>query len=98
MIDVTPNVVNKPDSQCLNQTSFHNITSNNAPSGLRENVITTNTYRFVAKIMVEIWHHYEGERGKVPLGGPYLSIRYVCPLARASHVCQGKEYVERVPL
>ena len=38
MINLTPNVMNKPESQYLNQTSFHDITSNNVSSGQRENV------------------------------------------------------------
>ena len=52
MINLTQNIMNKPESQYLNQTSFHYVTLNIASSGLRENVILTNTYHFGAKFMM----------------------------------------------
>ena len=38
--------MSKTEHKYLYQTSFRDVTSNNASSGLRENVILTNTYLF----------------------------------------------------
>ena len=44
MINLTPNIVHKAESQFFDQTSFHDVTANNASSGVRDNVILTNIY------------------------------------------------------
>ena len=61
-------------------TSFHNVTSNNASPGLRENVILINTYLFGTKIWLEnLTPLGKGSRGKGTPRGPYLPVRCVCP-------------------
>ena len=73
LINLTP-VLQQNRIQYFKQTSFHEVTSNNASLGLRENVILTNI--FGAKIVQEIWYHYgDGEVGKAPMGGPHLPKR-----------------------
>ena len=60
--------MNKPGLQYLNQTSFHDVTSNSTSSGLRGNVILTNTHYLTPKLWWKNWHHCEREE----LGVPYL--------------------------
>ena len=62
MIKLTPHVVNKPELQYMNQTSFCNVTSNTISSGLRENVVPTNTYLFLCQ-------NYGGKFGTIMKDG-----------------------------
>ena len=58
MINLTPNVMNKPEWHFFIWTRFCNVTFNNSSSGLKENVILTNTYLF--------WHqNYDGKFGAI---------------------------------
>ena len=71
VINLTPNyIINRTECKYLYQTSFHNITSNNTSSVLRENVMLTNTHLLAPKYGEKFGAIREGEvRGKGTLGG-----------------------------
>ena len=54
LINLTPNIMHKPDLQYFDQTSFCNVTPNNASSGLWEDVILYVIQNVIQQVLVII--------------------------------------------
>ena len=65
----------KTEYKFCQQTSFHNVNTNNTSSGLWENGIPTN---FGTNYHWKIWHKSGCWGGEAPLGGPYLPRSCAC--------------------
>ena len=88
MINLTPNVVNKPELQYLNLTSFHGVTSDNASSGLGEKC---HTYEYLPLWCYNYGRTFGTIMKRVDVGEDttwraILTNEMLCPLVRESCV------------